>query len=1120
MNVKLIIAIIILFQSIFHFTLAQNNELKFNLVEGPNGKPLGKINAITQDAYGYIWFCGSGERCVYRYDGNRITTFRHDDANPNSLGMVIVETIYADDAGMIWIGGEGLDQYNPATGIFKHFRHDKNDTASLAKNVVNAIIKDRQGRLWVGTENGLDRLDEKTGKFIHYRNKPGDQKSLSSNVVWRIYEDRQGVIWIATGIPWFKKDPEDGGLNRLEPDGSFTRYLHDPNNSHSLINNKVAAMYEDSRGIFWVGTSGDGLHTMDRKTGLFQRHPYNPTAPDQLSRPPLKPGADNDKITFITEDIKGAVWIGTMYSGINRYDTATKKVTHFEGSNGFPDSTSWNAFTSRDGELWITTESANLYRMDPFYKNIRNITIGDEVWEFLEDKPGNLWVGTMGSGLFKYDQHLNLVQQFKHDPLDSLSLPGNMARPIFEYQENSIWVTTDKGVRVIDKATQKFYRFNANENLRTFDDTAASRIFQDKEGLIWFSTWGQGLVRYNPKDHLINHFYSSEADSFTISTNNVGGIFEDRSGVLWAGTNNGLNRLDKKTGKFVRYLAGTGTWALHLYQDSDDNLWAGTDKGLYRYDKKEDRFFNFFDSQSGFSSVSFGGVTEDDAKNLWFFSQSAIIRLNLPTKQIFIYGSKYGIVPFSMATWKAAYKNKKGQIFIPNGIGFYTFSPGELAVKPDFKIILTDLFINSLPVLPGKGSPIKKPVEEINDIVLPYNKNNIAINFAAIDYREPQATKYFTMLENYDNTWRESKGEKSSYYFNVPPGKYVYRVKAFNSEGTRAEKEITIRIHPPWWETWWAYALYVLFLLAAIFTAYLYQKQYIIQKERQKRQEFELAQAKEIEKAYTELKSTQAQLIQSEKMASLGELTAGIAHEIQNPLNFVNNFSELSVDLAKELNEEIDKEIVDKILVKELVGDLTSNQEKINHHGKRASSIVKGMLEHSRTSTGKKEPTDVNELADEYLRLAYHGLRAKDKDFNATLETNFDPSLPKINVVSQDIGRVLLNLMTNAFYAVNERSKKGETGYEPKVTVTTSFSPNTPTSQHANMLIAIKDNASAIPVAIKDKIFQPFFTTKPTGQGTGLGLSLAYDIVKAHGGELKVESTEKEGSEFMILLPL
>jgi signal transduction histidine kinase len=265
-----------------------------------------------------------------------------------------------------------------------------------------------------------------------------------------------------------------------------------------------------------------------------------------------------------------------------------------------------------------------------------------------------------------------------------------------------------------------------------------------------------------------------------------------------------------------------------------------------------------------------------------------------------------------------------------------------------------------------------------------------------------------------------------------------------------------------------------------------------------------------IEKAYAELKATQSQLIQSEKMASLGELTAGIAHEIQNPLNFMNNFSDVNKELLIEMKDEIDKGNIYE--VKYIANNLISNEEKINHHGKRADAIVKGMLQHSRSSTNVKEPTDINALADEYLRLAYHGLRAKEKSFNVKMTTDYDQTIGNINIIPQDIGRVLLNLYNNAFYAVFEKEKQTPEGYEPAVSV------NTCKTGH-NLEIRIRDNGNGIPEKILGKIFQPFFTTKPAGQGTGLGLSLSYDIIKAHGGEIKVDSKEGGFSEFKILLP-
>jgi signal transduction histidine kinase len=267
----------------------------------------------------------------------------------------------------------------------------------------------------------------------------------------------------------------------------------------------------------------------------------------------------------------------------------------------------------------------------------------------------------------------------------------------------------------------------------------------------------------------------------------------------------------------------------------------------------------------------------------------------------------------------------------------------------------------------------------------------------------------------------------------------------------------------------------------------------------------------ELSRSLKELKETEDQLIQREKMASLGELTAGIAHEIQNPLNFVNNFSDVNTELIDEMQQEIDGGNLDE--AKSIAKNIKENEQKINHHGKRADSIVKAMLQHSRNSSGQKELTDINLLADECMRLSYHGLRAKDKSFNAVTETDFDSSIPKINIASQDIGRAILNLFTNAFYSVMQKKKQLGEKYEPVVTVKTNVTVT-------GIAISVRDNGNGIPQKVLDKIFQPFFTTKPTGQGTGLGLSLSYDIIKAHGGELKVETKEGEYAAFSIILPV
>ena len=297
-----------------------------------------------------------------------------------------------------------------------------------------------------------------------------------------------------------------------------------------------------------------------------------------------------------------------------------------------------------------------------------------------------------------------------------------------------------------------------------------------------------------------------------------------------------------------------------------------------------------------------------------------------------------------------------------------------------------------------------------------------------------------------------------------------------------------------------------------------YQRKRLLRKQEALAKEKELEHAREIETAYKELEvahqnlqATQTQLIHAEKMASLGELTAGIAHEIQNPLNFVNNFSEVNSELIDELVTEIENQEWQE--VKAIAKDIKDNEQKISHHGKRADGIVKSMLQHSRKTETETELTDINSLANEYVSLAYHGMRARDKTFNATLQTDFDESLNKVAVKPLEIGRVLLNMISNAFHAVMKRQAETENGYQPHITITTKGLKD-------HLELRIKDNGSGIPQEIVGKIFQPFFTTKPTGEGTGLGLSLSYDIIKAHDGEIVVNSTEEQGTEFIIKLPL
>jgi signal transduction histidine kinase/ligand-binding sensor domain-containing protein len=1103
----LLFALLCISKNIF----AQEAPLQFTVLTGNKDVSLGKITCITQDTWGYMWFLDQGNSQLVRYDGYRMKVFRYNPADTNSIRPTVFESFAADSSGNIWLPvRDGIDKINSATGGITHY--------TMKSSFGDAIIVDRTNNIWVGGQDGIYQFNPTTGKSVYYMHNDRDSTSIGGGVVRVLYEDKEGTIWAGNGYPFDQSN--EGGLNKLDKaTGRFTRYKNHPADPHSLAHDHVRALLEDSRGEFWVGTQGDGLQILNRKTGAFERLSYDAAHPEKLSRPPIQKGDTVDHITFIREDITGSIWIGTYHQGITRYDPATKKITRFKndmysaGSCSFHDSTTWTAFTSRDGTLWIATEYSNLlFHLDPFRKSIAYISTGNLANSIWEDKDGFLWMATEGNGVFKFDQQNNTIAHFKHNPADSSSLTSDHTMISGVPGTNKIWVGSFGGIRLVDGNNNKVYRVPGRDTLlKDNPQFGFVSTLEDRQGFTWIASWGVGLLKYNASDSSVKQFIPNPGDSFSISAVNLNHIIKDREGRLWMGGLNGVHKMDLKTERFENYLHGIFTSS--VYQDSTNHIWVGSEKGLFKYDEKSDQFNPFFDSQTEMSTMAVGAIIEDEDHNLWMTSNSAMVKIN-PSNGIYaLYGEKYGFGRNSMIPWSKSFRNSKGQILVGYEDGYSIFYPKELERKTNFKIYITDFMLDNILVLPGANAVIQKPVEETSQIELKYNQNNISFNFSAMDYRNPESISYSTMLEGYDNTWRNASDEKSSRYFGLPPGRFIYHVKAITDEGEYAEKNITVIISPPWWKTWWAYTLYAILIITGIWaftrwrTKTLQKEKTVLEKRVMDRTQ-ELKKEKEIvENTLSELKTTQAQLIQSEKMASLGELTAGIAHEIQNPLNFVNNFAEVNSELIDEMNQEADLKGI-----KALAISIKENNEKITFHGQRADAIVKDMLQHSKQSKGIRELTDINALCDEYLKLSYHGMRAKDISFKTNLKTDFDNTLDKIMIIPQDIGRVLLNLYNNAFYTVNEKARSSSAEYSPTVTVKTG-------KENGKVFIKVSDNGNGIPRTIIDKIFQPFFTTKPTGKGTGLGLSLSYDIVtKEHNGKMTVESREGEGSDFIVLL--
>ncbi len=1105
--------------------------------------------AITEDLKGGMWFGSTAYGLMYRPINE--TAFK---PIPKELlgGFDFVDSenfitsLYSDSTNTLWITTRnGVYKYNPKFGTVKTIVAYSEAKIEVL-NYWNRILLDKQGNIWIGNNfRGILKFDGISDSY--------EEISLAGKVKMR------GLGWNITitdfmidksGIFWFAS--RESGLVKYDPvNKPFSHLAHDDSNPSSISPNGVYGILASKTkpGTIFVGTRGSGINIYDPVKRTFEKVPFK-AIDDRYG----------GSARSIFEDLDGTLWIGTWGDGLIKLDKNYKEVERYkyESQNATTISNNQVRIIRQDQQkkLWIGTNNGlNIFdpstgifqrllstdtkaypvklikEIERLFNSKQEVGIIDHAQNFEEkSKPveikmtGDYWVMAVGEGSsgsmadfgwienaakdtiwdFKdYGQTLYAGGAAKNRILIgqlnlqkgsySLHYRTDDSHAYDQWNEAEPDLTTLYGIALVKPADENQSRsfqqlMGANQN----DLVVSGNNILDIEigaTYVWVSANNEGLNKIDPVNKTVKYYRYDPNNENSLSSDVILDIFEDRHGMIWLATNTGVNMLDPNTEKFTRYteIDGLPTNLTEAILEGDNGeMWIATQNGLSQMVTNESlRKVTFINYNS---SDGLGGDI--------FISQGAA---HSPDGR-FYFGGEHGLTTFSNVTANN--------------------------VPPD--LVISNLLISNKSVLDmGSDSPLIGNLMNANEINLSYKQNNLSFDFAALHFANPEKNQYAHKLVGYDQDWIYDNRNFAS-YTNLDPGKYEFAIRASNAYGIWNEegKTLLITISPPWWKTWWAYILYAILLSTGIFVVDQTLRRRIKLKERERSREKELAQAKEIEKAYAELKNTQSQLVQSEKMASLGELTAGIAHEIQNPLNFVNNFSEVNSELIAEMKQELSKGNLKEAIT--LSNDIDENEKKIIFHGKRADSIVKGMLQHSRSSNGKKEPTDINALADEYLRLAYHGLRAKDKTFNAKMKTEFEEQIGNINVVPQEMGRVILNLITNAFYAVSEKASlanrlngslvaEGATGgkkYEPMVTVCTKKMGN-------KVEISVKDNGSGIPKKVKEKIFQPFFTTKPTGQGTGLGLSMSYDIVtKTHGGTLTVVSEEGDGTTFIILIPV
>ena len=1117
-----------------------------------NGLALDQIYCSYKDNMGHLWF-GTNGGGVSRYDGKSFANY----TTAQGLASNVVWCITQDKTGNLWFGTDGGGASKFDGNSFTNYT----TAQGLAGNVVLSIAEDKSGNLWFGTlKGGISKYDGK--KFINYTISP----KLVNTGIAVIKEDKKGNLWLGTsgggvvkyngklftmytteqglanndikdiledkaGNLWFATN--GGGISKYADDG-FTNYTR----ADGLAGNRVLSIIEDNSGNLWFGTVGGGVSKYD------PRHNDSVRQVNTFTNYTTAQGLANNEVTSIIEDEKGNYWFSTYGGGISKF--AGNSFTNYTKQNGLSNNVVYSIAEDISGNLWFGTDGSGVSKYDG--KKIVNYTISQGlasniIYSIATDKNGNCWFGTAGGGVSKYNgkSFTNYTTQ--------QGLANNIVFSIVEDKKGNFWFgTSGGGVSKLDG--KSFTNYTTAQGLAS---NVVSSMLEDAKGNLWFGTSGGGVSKFDGSS------FTNYTTAQGLCSDVVWAITEDKAGNLWFGTQEGLNLLRTESLQqssarnskklFESFTTQDGlpdNFITQVVQGNDEKLYIGTNLGMCELIpgnagngiEKKWTVGKTFNSLTGYPvkdvNAGLGAMFKDSKGIIWIgtgsdktglvrFVPKAINNNDHQTPAVVIQSVKLNN---EIICWSdldtIGEKEKRDSNMIAQNITEEVSTFGKQLTEAE-----RDSMRAKYSTISFTGIAKWYPIPE--KLVLSHYFNNISFDFNAIEPAANPLIKYQYKLEGYDKDWSTPDHKSSASFGNIFEGTYTFIVRAKGPEGIWSkDTTYTFEVLPPWWRTWWMYTLYAALVIAFVLLFFRWNNRRIISQKKilenkiteatlQIREEKEKVetQKKKAEVALEELEAAQAQLIQAEKMASLGELTAGIAHEIQNPLNFVNNFSDVSKELLDEMKEEMEKGHLED--VKQIMQDVIQNLEKINHHGRRAGDIVKGMLQHSRSSTGVKEPTDINALCDEYLRLSYHGLRAKDKNFNAELKTEFDESISKINIVPQDIGRVLLNLYNNAFYAVNERLKTHSSmlkaSYEPTVSISTKKIGD-------KIEIKVGDNGNGIPQKIVDKIFQPFFTTKPTGQGTGLGLSLSYDIIKAHGGEITVNSKDGEGAEFTIKLPI
>jgi signal transduction histidine kinase/ligand-binding sensor domain-containing protein len=1079
----------------------------------------------------------------------------------DGLSQGTVYDMIKDQNGFLWIGTQhGLNRFDGSS--FKKYLADKTGkNKTIRGNTINGLIEDSLHNIWIGTDKGLSRYDIKADTFTHFASADPRQSSIpfwatKDEVFYWDYPESQLAAY---NIHTFSKRQ----LAKIATADSVGFGVSD----HYPVFDKGSNSIWLERGF---GNPGGGLFQISLTTGEKKEY----TWPCFKKIPNHGHGSEGMRY----DRRRNSIWINNA-DGLLEFMLKDKQIHHVDALKDFEKLKDFWLWAGIDidaqGRIWEGT-SKGMIVYNPADQSVHLLFSNDSVLQknvteanvlIYCDRDGMVWSGTWSSkGIYQVIPFSQALTHYVSNPKQPHSLSTDFVFNCSDGGRGGIWMSTDNGINIFDEQTgliqgilKKDLQCSNGEGKGiaiACIDTTSQKAWVNAQDLFKMDLATRQCIPVIFKDingkriPLLTGGFPTPYQKTCILTTNYGGLQEifivnpdstvaeqilsfpdgtldffktatDDHFIFLRQPDSTVNLTYSLIGrKWIRIPNPLDSipWTKIIFNKADQTYWLATEKTLNHYNKNFS-LIQVYSQQDGLPELAICGMIPDKNNNLWFNTESSIHQLDIISGRVTMLSEKDGFQKQNFTSMLNFGKSASGDLYLPGGVfgtGFNRINPSWY-VKTTSAVYLQSLLVNEKPVLLPTG------INNLKELPLSYSENMITIETGILDFYSGGNNHIrYKLGEKADWQYPLNSARYTIHYEDLAPGNYTLVMQASNAsnEFIGPEKILLIRISPPWWQTGWARLLFGLAFVFVLWNFIQYRSRSLKQRNAELEEKV-MHRTMELKHSLEDLRATQTQLIQREKMASLGELTAGIAHEIQNPLNFVNNFSDINSELIDEMKQEIKSGNLEEGLhVADIVKE---NNLKINNHGKRADSIVKGMLLHSRQNAGQFELTNVNVLADEYLRLSYHGLRAKDKSFNATILTDFDPTIEKISIVPQDIGRVLLNLFNNAFYAVAEKKKiiseslpaaaSGEMGYEPTISASTKKMDDL-------VEIRIKDNGMGIPNKLLDKIFQPFFTTKPTGEGTGLGLSLSYEIItKGHGGTIEVDTKEKEFTEFIIRIP-